>query len=105
FRDDVRFALRATSKGASTTAFAVLALAIGIGAAASIFGVLDAVLLRPLPYARPDRLVTVLEDGQRPVSPANFLDWQRQSKTLARMGAAEAWSPDLTGGSGAPETV
>src|ERR1700724_1568780 len=49
----------------------------------------DAVLLRPLPYADPGRLVVILHRGENPVAPANFLDWRRQSRSFEAMGAAE----------------
>jgi hypothetical protein len=104
-RDDVRFALRSLRKNAGFTTLAIVALALGIGATVSIFGVLDAVLLRPLPYAHADRLVTILEGGDKPVAPGNFLDWRREAKTIAAMGAAEAFTPDLAGGVGAPESA
>ena len=103
-REDLRYAIRTMGRGPGFTVLAVLALALGIGASAAIFSVLDAVLLRPLPYRDADRLVTVLEKGNDPVSPANYLDWRRESKTLARLGAAEYWTPDVTGGE-TPETV
>jgi predicted permease len=82
----------------------VLALALGIGATTAVFSVVDAVLLRPLPYRDPDGLVVMLHRGSRPVSPANFLDWRRGVSVLESAGAAEAWSPNLSGGDDA-ETV
>jgi hypothetical protein len=60
--------------------------------------------LRPLSYAQPDRLVVLLHDGVFPVSPADYLDYQRQSTAFDVMGAAEAWGANLSGG-GRPEAV
>ena len=101
---DVRYGARALARNPGFTAAAVLALALGIGATTAILGVVDAVLLRPLPYADAARLVTVLHDGRDPVAAANFLDWQAGTRTFAGMGAAQAWGPNLSGGD-RPERV
>ena len=80
---DFRYALRTLRKTPGFTFFAVLTLALGIGATSTIFSVVDTVLLSPPPYGDPARLVTVYEndlaDGtlEFPVAPANFHDWQR----------------------------
>ena len=79
------------------TVIAVLALALGIGANTAIFSIVNAVLLRPLPYRDPDRLVTVLGSNSNPVSPADFLDVRKQAHSFEKMGAAEAWGASLTG--------
>ncbi len=94
---DVRYGLRAMRRSPGFTAIAVLALALGIGANTAIFSVVDSVLLRPLPYADPDRLVVVLLRGRDPVSPANFVDWRDRNHVFERMGAADYWTPNLTG--------
>lgn len=60
--------------------------------------VINGVLLKPLDYGRPDRVVTILHDGRRPVAPADFLDWREDSRTFERMAAAEAWGATLTHG-------
>jgi putative ABC transport system permease protein len=57
----------------------------------------DAVLLQPLAYRDSDRLVTILMNGDGPVSAGNYIDWRDQSRSFAAMSAAEAWSPNLTG--------
>ena len=94
---DFCYGLRSLARTPAFTAAAVLALALGIGATTAIFSVVDAVLLRPLPYADPSRLVVVLHDRTNPVAPANYLDWKRQSTSFASMGAADYWTPNLTG--------
>ena len=76
---------------------AVIVLALGIGATTAIFSVVDAVLLQPLAYRDSDRLVTILMNGNGPVSAGNYIDWRDQSRSFAAMSAAEDWSPNLTG--------
>ena len=94
---DVKFGARTLLKNRGFTLVAVLTLAIGIGANTAIFSVVNAVLLRPLPYRDPERLVTVLHDGWKPVAPANFLDWREQSQTFESIAAAQSWSLTMTG--------
>ena len=101
---DIRYGLRALARSPGFAAAAIVALALGIGATAAIFSVVDAVLLQPLPYADAGRLVVLLHRGSNPVAPANFLDWKRQSTSFEGMGAADNWVPNLTGGS-EPESV
>jgi predicted permease len=79
------------------TAVAAITLALGLGASATIFSVVNAVLLRPLAYRDPDRLVTILHDGSDPVAVANYIDWRDQSRSFESMGAAQYWSPNITG--------
>jgi putative ABC transport system permease protein len=101
---DTRYGARMLARTPAFTAAAILALALGIGATTAVFSVVNAVLLRPLPYPAADRLVVVLHRGVNPVAPANFVDWRHQSTVFERMGAAEYWMPDLTGDD-ASETV
>ena len=98
---DFRFALRSLRHTPGFALAAVLTFAIGIGATTAIFTVLHAVLLRPLPYADPDRLVVLLHEGQFPVSPADFLDYRRYVRSYERISAAQAWSATLASGEGA----
>lgn len=94
---DLRFGLRQLGRAPGFTAVAVITLALGIGANTAIFSVVNTVLLRPLPYKDDSRLVVILRDGRNPVSPANFLDWQNQNHVFEPMGAAEYWTPNLSG--------
>jgi putative ABC transport system permease protein len=92
------------------TAVAALSLALGIGANTAIFSVVEAVLLRPLPYRHAERTVLLwesqpLRDVQRNVvNPANFLDWRDQAKSFDEMAAFADFRYNLTGG-GEPEEV
>ena len=94
---DVRYGLRGMRRNLGFTAVAVIALALGIGANSAIFTAVNAILLRPLGYRDPERLVVILNHGTGPVAPANFADWKAQSRSFDNMGAAEVFGPDLTG--------
>ena len=98
---DFRFALRSLRRTPGFALAAVLTFAIGLGATTAIFTVLYAVLLRPLPYADPDRLVVLLHDGQFPVSPADYFDYRRDVRSYDGISAAQAWSATLASGDGA----
>jgi len=105
---DVRYAARLLWRAPGFAAIALVTLALGIGANTAIFSVLNAVLLRPLPYADPDRLVTVGERG--PTGSAGnlgyltFLDWRDRSHTFDDMALIRSWSPTLMA-NGEPERV
>jgi putative ABC transport system permease protein len=110
---DVPYALRALRKSPGFTAVAVLSLALGIGANAAIFSVVNATLFRSLPFENPDRLVGVWEWEMRStragadrsdVAPANFLDWQRQSRSFTGLAAYATGNVALTGG-GEPSEI
>ena len=94
---DVRQGIRGMLRTPVFTAIALIVLALGIGANTAIFSVVDAVLLRPLAYRDSDRLVTILMNGDGPVSAGNYIDWRDQSRSFTAVSAAEAWSPNLTG--------
>jgi putative ABC transport system permease protein len=105
---DIRFGIRTLVKNPVFTTVAVLALAIGIGANSAIFSVIDAVLLRPLPYYESNRLVKIWE--KRPqlargnVSFADFKDWKDQSHVFEEVAAYQTGDYNLTGGD-EPEQV
>jgi len=100
---DIRYALRLLVKQPGTTGIAILTLALGIGANTAIFSAVDAVLLRPLPYQDPDRLVMVWEKRLREgvldnvVSPADYLDWATLQTAFEAMAAQTVVTADLTG--------
>ena len=106
---DVRYGLRVLRKRPGFTAVAVLALALGIGANTAIFSVVEAVLLRPLPYDRPEQLVWMFEDApdvpNRWVSYPNFLDWRARSRSFEAMSTIRGWALTLTGAGGGPESL
>src|SRR5213082_3383368 len=107
---DLRYGLRILAKNRAFTAIAVLALALGIGANSAIFSVVNAILLRPLPYKNPEQLVMVWEEAthfgfpKNTPSPANFLDWRRQSTVFTGMAATAQRSYNLIG-AGEPERL
>ncbi len=104
---DLRFGLRMLAKNPGFTAVAVLTLALGIGANTAIFSVVNAALLRPLPFSDPDRIVVVGQEwmgGAGDFSPADFLDVRAQNHSLQEMAAYRSWNFNLTAGN-RPEHV
>ena len=100
--NDLRSALRQLIKVPSFTAVAILTLALGIGACSAIFSVVNVVLLRPLDYPEPGRIVAIRETNlpQFPefsVSPPNYLDWEKQTKSYEYLAAYGGASVNLTG--------
>ncbi len=98
---DLRYALRTLRKGPGFTAVAILTLALGIGANTAIFSFVDGILLKPLPYAAADRIVSVLEKppggGRNGISTLNFLDWQKDNTVFDLMAAQTGGSVTLSG--------
>lgn len=104
---DVRFGLRSLLRSPAFTVVAILCLALGIGANAAIFSVLNAVLLRPLPYTEPDRLVRIWESMDTftgSVSVPNYRDWVQQATGFEQLAAWRRGSANLQG-TGEPERV
>ena len=100
---DAHFALRAVRRSPGFAAAATLTLALSVGATTAVFSVVDAVLIRPLPVADPDRLVSVFEVNrergatQSPPSGPNYLDWRREARAFAGLAAYRLESLTLTG--------
>src|SRR5206468_11124647 len=106
---DVRHAARGLWRSPGFSLAVILTLALGIGGNTAVFSVVDQLLLRPLPYPNGDQLVMVEEsvggrNAHADVSPANWLDWQRESRTFRRFAAWQPWAFTLTG-SGEPRRV
>ena len=111
FRDDVRFALRQLRRAPAFSLVAVATLALGIGANSAIFALVDATLLRPLPFPDPDRLVMAWErtaaSPRGNVAPANLLDWNERSRTFDVLAgfAPGVGGMVMAGADGTAETV
>ena len=110
---DVRYALRGLGRTPSFALAVVAVLALGIGANAAIFSILNAVLLRPLPFPDPDRIVRLFHVPPQAtfpgmtrfaLSPANFYDWQRDARAFESMALYRGRAFTLTG-SGTPRTL
>ncbi|HYL68755.1 MAG TPA: ABC transporter permease [Candidatus Limnocylindria bacterium] len=107
---DLRYGIRVLKQNPGFTAVAILTLALGIGANTAIFSVVDAVLLRPLPYPEAQNLFVVYQTNtglgvpKNGVSYPNFLDWARQSKSFEELTAVRTASFALTG-QGAPTYI
>ncbi|HMD34770.1 MAG TPA: ABC transporter permease [Vicinamibacterales bacterium] len=107
---DVRYGWRVLRRSRGLTLLAAMMLALAVGASTSLFAVVDAVLLAPLPYANPHQLV-VLEEaltardvGNMAVASGNFLEWQDRAKTIAAMTAIDVRQQNLTG-DGEPQHI
>ena len=106
---DIRYGARSLMKRRGFTIIALIALALGIGANTAIFSLVNAVLLRPLPFAEPDRLVWVwgnIRNGSNraSVSPPDYLDYRQQNTTFEEFAASMGVALNLTG-SGEPERL
>src|SRR5262245_97684 len=104
-RQDLRYGLRVLRRYPAFTMVATFTLALGIGATSAIFSVVDAVLLRPLPYPEPDRLVMVWENASLPSyrndrntpAPGNFAEWKTENTVFSDMAAISYRSWSLSG--------
>jgi len=104
---DIRYAARKLSRTPGFTIIAAFTLALAIGATTAIFSVIDGVLLKPLPFREPERVVRItnLRDGNRMVSSVpDFVDFRTQTKSFSSMAAIDNQPMNLTGGS-EPERV
>ena len=100
-RQDLAYALRQMAKAPVFTLIAVFTLALGIGATTAIFSILDAVVLRPLPFPDPDRLLRFWETNPQTdsfsVSELNYLDWRKENRSFTDMAAIRYASLGLVG--------
>ena len=107
---DARYAVRSLRRTPGFSIAAVLTLALGIGGTTAIVSAVDAVLMRPLPYDDPDRVVTVWEEmsaagiARNTPAPANYFDWASRNRVFEAMAATAAATANITG-DGAPEQV
>jgi putative ABC transport system permease protein len=107
---DLRFGLRMLCKNPGFSLIAILTLALGIGANTAIFSVVSAMLLRPLPYSEPDKLVMLWErhiregSNNNAVAPADFRDWRARNQVFTHIAALVETSLDLSEGN-EPERV
>jgi putative ABC transport system permease protein len=109
FWNDVRFGLRTLRKSAGWAAVMSVTLALGIGLTAAIFSVVYGVLLQPLPYPQPDRLIALWTTSERAqdrfsVNAANWVDWRAQSQTFEDIALTDRVNLNLTG-DGLPERI
>jgi putative ABC transport system permease protein len=106
---DFRYGVRTLRRAPWFTALAVLVLSVGIGAGTAIFSLLDATLLRPLPFRAPDELVMLWERAPRyahnRVSPLNFLDWSEQQHSFSAFAAIAGGGRTLTRPGELPERI
>jgi putative ABC transport system permease protein len=108
---DFRFAARTLWKSPGFSAIALLALVLGIGANTAIFSVVNAVLLRPMPFADPSRIVMVWEMSPRThkqnvANPQNFADWQKRNRSFEKMAAYVPFQITMSlTGDGTPEEI
>jgi putative ABC transport system permease protein len=102
FRQDLRFAVRTLRKSPGFTLMAVLTLALGIGAATALYSVVHAVLLQPLPYPQPERIVQLWqvnqEGNQARVSDPNYADWVALSRSFAALAQYQVATTSVVGG-------
>jgi len=101
-KQDLRYAKRTLSRSAGFATAAILVISLGVGANTAAFSLADFVLLRPLPFAEPDRLVRIWESppgySQTELSPADYRDWKRMSASFQAMGASRGLSANMLAG-------
>src|SRR4029079_1322232 len=103
FLNDIRYAVRNLIKRPGFTSIAVVTLALGIGANSSIFSAINALLLKPLPFANEDRVMTIWDRNpirgmeHNEVTMANYLDWKAQNRSFEKLALYSWWSTNLTG--------
>ncbi|MEO8025020.1 MAG: ABC transporter permease [Bryobacteraceae bacterium] len=106
---DLRYAARVLRRTPGFTALAILILALGIGATSAIFSLVDATILRPLPFTHPADLVMLYEHAPgyafNRVSPLNFLDWHDQNRSFSTIAAISGGSRTLTTNGAAAERI
>ncbi|MFG1690977.1 permease prefix domain 1-containing protein [Gemmatimonadota bacterium] len=99
---DIRYAMRVLVKSPGFSLVAILILALGIGANATVFSIVNGVLLSPLPYDDPEELVWVAErmesGGQNWVAWANYRDWREEAQSFQGLSAYNAWTATVLGG-------
>ncbi len=100
--NNLRFALRTLRRSPGFALVAILTLGLGIGANTAIFSVLNAVVLRPLPFAQPEQLVTIAHrypslNLTASVSVPGFVEYEKQTETFSSVSAVTGWAPTLTG--------
>lgn len=95
FLAEIRYAIRGFLRNPGFAATALLVLAIGIGANTAVFSVVYSVLLKPLNYRDPGRLVVALGDGGDGVSPADYLDYRSQAASFEQLEAAQGWGGEI----------
>jgi putative ABC transport system permease protein len=106
FAADLRYAMRALRSAPGFTLAAVATLAIGIGANTAIFSAVDGVLLKPLPFSEPDRIVVLFQNDRKKgadhddVAPANFADWRERNGSFSALAAAEPFALTYEGPDG-----
>jgi putative ABC transport system permease protein len=109
FWRDVRYAARSLRRAPGFTTVTVIVLAAGIGANSAMFSLVDAALVKPLPFTQSDRLVMLWERSTRfahnRVSPLNFLDWSEQQQAFASIAAISGGGRTLTGSGGDAERI
>ena len=109
FHDDVKFAIRQLRAAPGFAAVAILTLALGIGANSAMFALADAALIRPLPFAEPDRLVMLSErrgdESSIPVNPLDFVDWAERNRSFTALAAVLQSGTSMTGEDGVAEQI